>query len=307
MSLLPSDADVPHKATKMRLPKLPKLRKRWLLVAVISFVALFFSAVRFIQHARESARAMSCENNLKSLVLALHNYHSTYEQIPAAYLTDEKGKPIHSWRPLLISFLAQDPDLYNWDVPWDSPKNCGFATNAPIWFENPEGTETDEEIRKLSEFVGKDYWSRLKSGWLPALDYGWVYRCPNHDHEERFAIDYVAVTGEQTAWLDSKTISFKDITDAHDTTILLVEINHSDILWSEPRDLRFDLMHFEINSKKGPSISSPHPQGPAVAFVDGSVARLSETIPPETVKAMLTISGGEKLDKEEMRRKGWLR
>jgi hypothetical protein len=40
---------------------------------------------------------------------------------------------------------------------------------------------------------------------------------------------------------------------------------------------------------------------------DGSVARLSETIPPEIIKAMLTIARGEKLDKEEMRRKGWLR
>jgi Protein of unknown function (DUF1559) len=287
--------------------KLSRFRKRWFLLAMIGLGAFSFFAVRFVHDARESARAMSCENNLKSLVLGLHNYHSTFEQIPAAYLTDEKGRPIHSWRPMIAPFLGQQPDLYHWDIPWDSPKNRGFATNAPIWFENPEGKETAEEIRKSSEFDGKDYWLRLKSGWIQPPHYSMFHTCPCHDHQENFVIDYVAVTGEQTAWPDSKTISFKDITDSHDTTILLVEIDHSDILWSEPRDLRFDLLHFEINSKKGPSISSPHAQGPAIAFVDGSVARLSESIPPEIVKAMLTICGGEKLDKEEMRRKGWLR
>lgn len=274
---------------------------------LIALGALIYIGSCFIRDARDAAQAMACSNNLKQIALAIHNYHNTYNRLPRAYLTDSQGKPIHSWRPALIGYIEAVPNLYNWDLPWDSPKNRGFATNEPIWFENPDGTLTEEELSKSEERHRKGYHFLLKSGWISPINYTRLHACPCQNHGQAFVIDYVAVTGEPTAWPDSKAISFGDIADSHDTTILFVELDHSDIHWSEPRDLRFDLMHFEVNSKKGPSISSPHPQGPAVAFVDGSVARLSESIPPDIVKAMLTIAGGEKLDKEEMRRKGWLR
>lgn len=282
-------------------------RSYWPWASIVFLVAVTLFGVRFIYGAREEARAMSCANNLKQIALGLHNYHDAYRKLPRHCLRDEKGTPIHSWRPKLIGYLAAEPNFYHWEEPWDSPKNRGFALNSPIWIENEKADSNEEQLVSREQIQHKGDWLRLKSGWYSPINHGWNHRCPCHDHQKRFVIDYVAVTGEQTAWPDSKAISFSDITDSPDTTILLVEINHSDILWSEPRDLRFDLMHFEINSKKGPSISSPHPAGPAVAFVDGSVARLSETIPPEAVKALLTIAGGEKLDKEEMKRKGWIR
>lgn len=277
--------------------KLPQFRKRWLLIFVALAAALSFFAVRWIRDAREAAFAMSCANNFKQTVLALHNYHDTYDSLPPARIIDANGKPMHSWRASIQPFMASHVYRYKMDEPWDGPNNRLFALNLP--FEIKGEVKTQEEAQHYKGYV--------PPGVYEAIDYGTFHRCPCQDHGEAFITDMVAVTGEHTAWPDSKTVSLSDITDSHDTTILVVEINHSDILWSEPQDLRFDLMHFEINSPRGPSISSPHPQGPAVAFVDGSVARLSNDLPPEVVKAMLTIAGGEKLDKEEMRRKGWLR
>ncbi len=38
-----------------------------------------------VQNAREAARRMSCQNNLKQVVLAVHNYESVMKQAPAAW------------------------------------------------------------------------------------------------------------------------------------------------------------------------------------------------------------------------------
>lgn len=146
--------------------------------------------------ARHAQLRMLSGNNLKTLVLALQNYHDTYQQYPPAVVTDATGRPLYSGRVLLLPFIEQQTVFEQFDHSraWDSPENLALSQTRIKAFESPH---------------------------KPAAD----GRC-----------DYVFVTGPGTAFPTGRTTNYGDMQDGTAQTLVMIETSNGPASWAAPGD-----------------------------------------------------------------------
>ena len=108
---------------------------RLLVVAAILVILLAF-LLPATRSARPSVRRSQCVNNLKQIALALQNYEQAYKALPPAYTVDAKGRPLHSWRTLILPYLEQETRYRTIDLSksWDDPANAQALRTAPAVF-----------------------------------------------------------------------------------------------------------------------------------------------------------------------------
>jgi prepilin-type N-terminal cleavage/methylation domain-containing protein len=107
-------------------------------VAVIAILASLIVPAR--RNVRPAMRRTQCRNNLKQIVLALHHYKDEYHVFPPAYTVDDHGKPLHSWRTLLLPYLEEKALYKKIDLskPWDDPANARIGETHLEIFTCPE-------------------------------------------------------------------------------------------------------------------------------------------------------------------------
>lgn len=228
----------------------------WVLVLVL--VGLFVVAQVLLEvtspNVHQAARRAQCQNNLKQIGLALAVYHRQYGSFPPAFVADANGKPLYSWRVLILHFLELSGFAHQMrrDEAWDGPNNAiPTQTSLPV-FDCPSDPQSAKP--------------------LPALT------------------TYVAVVGPHTAWSATtprKLLDFKNPSN----TILVVESADCGIHWAEPRDLDIGQMPMAINPPGGGGISSEHPGGANALFADGHVEFLPDSTDARRLAEMLDVDG----------------
>ena len=214
-------------------------------------IALFLPAV---PASREAARRMQCTNNIKQIMLAFHNYHDNYKCFPPAYSVDEDGKPLHSWRVLILPYIEQTAlyEQIRLDEPWDSEHNHQFHAKAPSVFRCPSAGELRE----------------APSVPAPAGCF------------------YSVIVGKETAFFGPETRSMSEASSPLSETIFLVE-RRMPVNWMDPsREITFETACQGVNVD-AMGISSYHVGGVNVALGDGSCHFIADTIDSETLRKML--------------------
>ena len=122
------------------------------------FLSLFMPATGA---AKEAIRRLECADNLKRIQLAMFLYHAEHGTLPPAFTVDNNGKPLHSWRTLLLPYLGDESlaELYKQmklDEPWDSEHNRQFHTQNLDIYRCPSATANKDGDSNYSVIVGDE-------------------------------------------------------------------------------------------------------------------------------------------------------
>ncbi len=268
-------------------------------IAIIGvLVSLLLPAV---QSARESARRMSCQNNLKQIALATHSYHDAYKFLPpASTATNLAGS---SGFAAILPYIEQ-ASLYSL---YDFSKGNSDAAN----------------LQAVSQ--------RIKTYICPSCFFVRKVPNPDCDANSRAPGTYAFSVGSNDPYgsngptngaigtAGTQQTNFAMITDGTSNTLLAGESHWGfrDYLftsgpcsgqvrggfsyWSSPYPLAtafstkgpFNPKALDGDSLRLFNFRSTHIAGVNFANVDGSVRFISESIDHATLDALATRDGGE--------------
>jgi hypothetical protein len=249
-----------------RVESLSSLAYLVLAVLVLSCV-LSLLLLPAINAAREAGRRASCLNQLRQVGLALNNYYAARGSFPPACTVDKDGKPLHSWRVLILPYIEYDILYRSVDVnkPWNAPTNKNLLKGQLREFTCPSDPTSH----------------------LPGTE----------------QTNYFAVVGPNTAWDRSRHVANSGKEAAH--TIMLVEVAQSGVRWTEPKDVSLDAI--AASDPNAPALvpSSNHGGRKGdfffiydfgivvdVAMADGSVRVLRlDRFSPEQLRGIFKIGG----------------
>ncbi len=292
------------------------------LLVVIAIIAILIALLLpAVQQAREAARRSQCKNNLKQLVLALHNYHDNYQSFPPGKVTLGSccgTKSGTNWAISILPFMDQAPlykqynfNRYNEDSANQAVRqtnlavqNCPSDVNAGQVMK-PESGPGSGLLYRMSSYRGVGGKTDSNGRWFDSGQGSLVGSWKGVLH----AIGNPYKLGPE---------SMRDITDGPSNTLVIGEYhtqthprrgtfwaysytsyNSSDVTYNQPRTLIADYDRcVSIGGTGGADAckrgwGSFHVGGIQFALGDGSVRFISVNINTNILGNLATVGGNE--------------
>jgi type II secretory pathway pseudopilin PulG len=205
------------------------------LLVVIAIIAILIGLLLpAVQKVREAAARSSCQNNLKQIALALHNYHDTRKQFPqAGNLTLVVPQPAanapanhHTWLTHILPYIEQTA-LYNLtDVrapAWGTTPQAIVATDVNQILKCPSdgGYKQSSETHGIAvtTYAGSEGYHWWETAFLdPTWPGGnWAQLPKAGDYSGLFTVN--------------RTFTIADITDGTSNTVVVSETDSYGYKW----------------------------------------------------------------------------
>jgi hypothetical protein len=155
-----------------------------------------------LSDARDKAMRTQSFSNLKQIGMAMQMYNANYNHFPAAAIYSKDGKPLLSWRVMILPIIGQD-NLYkqfHLDEPWDSENNKKLINQMP------------QLLRSAK--------SKIK---------------------EPGRTNYLVPVGPGTVFEGREGMAAKDIKDGAAQTFMVLEVDDDRaVVWTKPDDLSYN-------------------------------------------------------------------
>ncbi|HYH64417.1 MAG TPA: sigma-70 family RNA polymerase sigma factor [Urbifossiella sp.] len=218
-------------------------------------------------------------NNLKQIMLAVHNYDSTHGHLPSD-IRDPAGKALLSWRVALLPYMEQDALYRQFKLtePWDSEHNLKLLAKMPAVFRvgfEPEGaTHTFYQA-----FAG------------PGTPFGTLRPAPGGPGAGASgpAGGADGPSGKGLVGLGRpRGIRLAEIPDGTANTFGVVEVGPA-VAWSKPADVPYSL--------KGPmpKLAWPFSNGFHAAMMDGSALAVRPGLAEADLRKLIEMDDGQQV------------
>ncbi len=252
-----------------------------------------------VQRVRESANRVRCENNLKQMGLALHNYDNAYNTFPAAYSapTTPAVSPGWGWGTALLPYLDQLPLWQSLD-----PDNSIFGGGTNPAPATPL-TQTPLAVYRCPSDVGgplnTQRFNHATSNYRAVAGTGVAYPALFSPNEDFGGVMF-----------QNSDVATYSITDGTSNTLAIGECSFdlakgywgaiwvgmtglntdgarvSDVMWW------IDQTNSTINGSNPQAFSSNHGNGAFFVFCDGSVHFISSTADIATLRFLAGRNDG---------------
>jgi prepilin-type N-terminal cleavage/methylation domain-containing protein/prepilin-type processing-associated H-X9-DG protein len=290
------------------------------LLVVIAIIAILIGLLLpAVQKVREAAARMSCQNNLKQIGLAIHNYHDSYQKTPPTYTGTGSGaptgQPYNSWMAFVLPYIEQDnvKRAYNLNLNCYDPGNTAIISTRVKVYECPSSANAPhtETYTFTHPTLGTYTYTNAATS-----DYTAVYSISPQLVNSGLIPTPV---GSRLSIITVPEIAFTSVTDGLSNTIMVAEnanrpqqwragkmtdpIASQGGAWAHFKSLTITGSTYDGVTTPGPcaincrndmfGIYAQHTGGANAVFGDGSVRFLKQSMSIQTLAAMVTRENGD--------------